>query len=193
MRFLKLSLTLMLLAFSSTAYAQAWIEYKNMEDRFGVGFPGEPKVERFNFTSEYGATLPARRYTANVGDDRYSVTVIDYTNSRSQTDLRGSIAFAATAMRQKGKVTYDAYQEIDRIPGHQLQVTEPNGRRIFAGFNLYEKKLYILEANVAPGVPPPEGFRASLTILDAKGDSIRLNDEGKPIIRTPEGERPAAQ
>jgi hypothetical protein len=193
MRFLKLAPALLVLALSSAAYAQAWIEYKSAEDRFGVGFPGEPKIEKYDFTSEYGATLPAHRYTANAGEGHYSVTVIDYTNARSLTDLRGSIAFAATALRQKGKVTYDAYQEIDRIPGHQLQVTQPDGRRIFAGINLYEKKLYILEASVPAGVPPPEGFRASLQILDAKGDPIRLNDEGKPVIRTPAGERPAAQ
>ena len=193
MRFMKLLPALLLFVVATAASAQGWIEYKNMDDRFGVNFPSEPKVEKFQYMSEYGATLPATRYSANAGDSRYSITAIDYTNARTITDLRGSIAYAATAMRQRGKVTYDAYQEIDRIPGHQLQVTEPDGRRIFAGFNLYEKKLYILEANVPAGIPPPEGFRASLQILDAEGNPIRLNDEGQPIVRTPEGDRPAAQ
>jgi hypothetical protein len=178
MRVWKLVPALLALVLSSAALAQSWIEYKNREDRFAINFPGQPKIESFDYMSEYGATLKARRYSAETGDSRFTVTVVDYTNMRSLTDLRGSIAYAATAMRQKGKVTYDAYQEIDRIPGHQLQITEPSGRRIFGGFNLYEKKLYILEANVPAGLPPPELFRASLQVLDENGDPIRLDDNG---------------
>jgi hypothetical protein len=183
MRFWKLMSAAIVLVLSTAAVAQGWIEYKNLEDRFAINFPGQPRIEKYDFTSEYGATLPAHKYSADQGDSHFSVTVIDYTNMRSLTDLRGSIAYAATAMRQKGKVTYDAYQEIDRIPGHQLQITEPNGRRIFAGFNLYEKKLYILEANVPAGTPPPELFRASLQVLDADGNPIRLDDNGQVARR----------
>jgi hypothetical protein len=179
MRVWKLVPALLALAVSATAaLAQGWIEYKNLEDRFAINLPGQPRIEKYDFMSEYGATLPAHKYSAERGDSRFTVTVIDYTHMRSLTDLRGSIAYAATAMRQKGKVTYDAYQEIDRIPGHQLQITEPSGRRIYGGFNLYEKKLYILEANVPAGTPPPELFRASLQVLDANGDPIRLDDNG---------------
>lgn len=165
------------------AFAQAWIEYRSQPDHFSVNLPGQPTITEMPYMSEYGATLTARKYVVSAGGINYTVTVVDYRNALSLNDLRGAVAFAATALRQRGKVTYDAYAEIDRIPGHQLQITEPNGKRLYAGMNLYDKRLYILVAEAPPNVPPPEGFRASLIVYDDNGMHIRLDDNGVPLKR----------
>ena len=44
---------------SSAAFAQGWIEYRDLERGFGVNFPGEPTVEDTTWESQFGATLPA--------------------------------------------------------------------------------------------------------------------------------------
>lgn len=60
------------------AAAQGWAEFASRTDRFTVNFPGEPAVAQTTYTSEYGADLPARVYSAARGDERFSVTVVDY-------------------------------------------------------------------------------------------------------------------
>jgi hypothetical protein len=58
--------------------AQDWTEFASQEDRFSIVFPGQPTITETTFTSEFGAELPARVYSAEVGPGRYSVTVVDY-------------------------------------------------------------------------------------------------------------------
>lgn len=60
------------------ASAQEWTDFASREDGFRVNFPGAPKVAETTYTSEYGADLPARVYTAERGRERYSMTVVDY-------------------------------------------------------------------------------------------------------------------
>ena len=159
-------------------------EYVNRDDAFTVDFPVEPSVETFTYLSEYRTELPARRYSAREGENSYSVTLIDFTSStvaRPETRLRleraGAVAYAATALRQRGEVTYDAYAEVDMIPGHSLQVTEPDGRRLYAQIVRHEQRLYILEVSVPAGATPPIQFQLSLQILDENGDRIRYSRE----------------
>jgi hypothetical protein len=186
MNFVRLATAALALMISGAALAQEFIVFVDREKRFAVNLPGQPQVEDFTYETEYGASIPARRYTAARGDDKYIVTVLDYNDAGTPlTDVRGSIAFNATKYRQLGKVTFDGYQEIDRIPGLQLAIMTPEGRRIYVGLNLYDKRLYMLEANLPGNRPPPEHFRASLQVLDAEGQSIRLNDAGEPAQRRP--------
>ena len=159
-------------------------EYVNRDDAFTVDFPVEPSVETFTYLSEYRTELPARRYSAREGENSYSVTLVDFSSStvaRPETRLRleraGAVAYAATALRQRGEVTYDAYAEVDMIPGHSLQVTEPDGRRLYAQIVRHEQRLYILEASVPAGATPPIQFQLSLQILDENGDRIRYSRE----------------
>ena len=53
-------LSVSILCVSAQAFAQSWIEYTNLEDRFSVNFPGEPTVEDTTYTSQYEAEYPAR-------------------------------------------------------------------------------------------------------------------------------------
>jgi hypothetical protein len=61
----------------SPAFAQ-WEEFVSLEDGFTINFPGEPQMTETIYMSEYGAELPARVFMVVRGEERYSVTVVDY-------------------------------------------------------------------------------------------------------------------
>ena len=177
----------------ATLLAQEWSTYTNRVDRFEVNFPGQPKVEEITWPSEYGAVFPGRVYSVDQNGSKYSITVIDYTDAERihaartnhteadslpiywQVDVQASIAYAATKFRQRPgvKVTYDAFHYIDLVSGHQLQMTNPDQSRTFAGIYLHESRLYILEAKVPAKSPPPGLFQQSLGFLDAAGKKVR--------------------
>ena len=58
--------------------AQDWDLYVNKEDGFKVDFPAPPKMTETTFKSEYGADLPTHVYSAMKGQEKYSLTVVDY-------------------------------------------------------------------------------------------------------------------
>jgi hypothetical protein len=68
----------LILASVAPAFAQEWAEFVSREDGFRVNFPAEPKVTQATYTSEYGADLSARVYSTARGEERYSMTVVDY-------------------------------------------------------------------------------------------------------------------
>jgi hypothetical protein len=172
--------------------AQDWAEYRNLEDRFAVSAPGVPQSEKIQWKSEYESMFPGTVYRWQVGANRYSVTVVDYSDSEAiytanhhsadfqaaaywQIDILGSIAYAATQYRQKPgvKVTFDAFHYVNLVTGHELQLTNPDQSRTFVGLYLHENRLYIFDATVAKGMPPPLIFQQSMEFLDADGKSIR--------------------
>src|SRR6476660_5376576 len=67
MRLNRLVPAALILFVSGPASAQDWVE-----------FTSEPKVRETTYRSEYGYDLPARVYTAESGNSRYSATVVDY-------------------------------------------------------------------------------------------------------------------
>jgi hypothetical protein len=175
------------------AMAQDWMEFTSRGDRFRVDFPASPKVQDITWHSEYGADFPAHVYSAADGASRYSVTVVDYSDSerihaarpnrtRAETngaywlvDIAGSIDYAAAKFRQRDgvKVTYDAYRYIDLISGHDLQLTNPDQSRTSVGIYLHENRLYVLEATVPKGSPPPLLFTQTMAFLDEAGTQVR--------------------
>lgn len=191
--------------------AQGWIQYANLQDRFAVNFPAEPEITETTYLSEYRGIMPARVYTSNRGENLYSVTVVDYTETerllaeRAERtgerlrgddvpgDILGSIDYAAWNIRKRGgEVTYDSWAHYDRIPGHLLQITNADASRTFAGVFLHARRLYILEATVPPGSPPPGLFQQSLNILDEQGRRVRYSfeiDEQGEIHRIREAPR----
>ena len=174
--------------FLSSALAQDWIEYKDRLDRFGVSMPHQPKIEEITYTSWRGHKLPARVHSVQDAGSHYSVTVVNYASDPDVTDVLGSVAFAATSFRRRGgEVTFDAYEQVDRIPGHELHINNPDGSVTYAEINLFERRLYILEATVPRHAAPPLLFQMSLEILDDNGQRIRfeLDDYGNRIKRAP--------
>jgi hypothetical protein len=173
--------------------AQGWMEYKSLEDRFGVNLPSEPVVRDMVYNSEFSAVFPARVHEVRAGANLYSVTVVDFTDSERIhremekteaasgsnvwiNDQRASVQKAVREFRARGgEITYDAWAHIDLVEGHQLQITNADGSRTFAAifFNGNSRRLYVLEATVAPGSPPPGMFQQSLNFLDEAGDRVR--------------------
>ena len=180
---------LLVLGFSGPSFAQGWIEFTSQTDRFGVNFPGEPEVQEFDYLSAFDAVFPARTYSAQAGENRFSTTVVDFSDSfrihsemektEAATgptnwlyDQRASVARAAREFRQRGgEVTYDAWSHIDRAEGLQLQITNTDGSRTFAGIYLNgnTSRLYVLEATVAAQSPLPGLFQQSLRLLNEEG------------------------
>ncbi len=174
------------------ALAQDWTEYENRVDRFTVPAPGEPKVDTIAWDSEYGAKFPGRVYTWTQRRARYSVTVVDYSDAERihselnhvayrggpgywTIDIMASIDYAATRYRQKPgvKVTYDAWHYIERVTGHELQLTNPDESRSYVGIYLHENRLYIIDATAANNDVPPIIFQQSFGFLDAEGKPVQ--------------------
>ena len=194
MRAARLIAAACVLFMAQPAFAQGWSEYRNLEDRFTVSAPVmPPTVEKIKWKSEYESVFPGTIYRWQQGPNRYSVTVIDYSDSEAiynanhhsddfqgaaywQIDILGSVQFAATTLyRQKPgvKVTFDAFHYINLVTGHELQLTNPDQSRTYVGIYLHENRLYIFDATVARNAAPPLIFQQSPEFLDANGNSIR--------------------
>ena len=197
----QLSSALLLLS-SSAVFAQGWIEYRNLEQGFGVNFPGEPTVEEIVWESEYGAMLPAHVYRADTQRGDYSITVVDYREAeRIQTeraqscpegaetcsgtaastgtgywrvDMQGSMVYAASQfLKRDAELTHFAWNFVDLVEGLQLQLTNPDQSRTFAAIYLHADRLYILEATVPQGRRGSGLFQQSMQFLDEEGRRIR--------------------
>ena len=186
---------LLLLPVSSIAQEE-WMEFVSTEDRFSIPFPGKPTVQTITWPSEYGAVFPGRVYSVQQGGSRYSVTVIDYTDTvaihakiakaqsfqqgvYAQIDVQASIQYAATKLyrnRPGAKVTYDAWHYINLIEGHQLQLTTADGTKTYVSIYLHENRLYIVDATVPANSPAQGIFQQNLEMLDEKGGGVRYNE-----------------
>jgi len=170
------------LMFANPAFAQGWGEYINMKEHFLTNFPGEPTVEDYDYDFEKGqlpslvsGQITAKRFQAFDGDSRYAIIVVNYQQIEHITTLKGAVGHAASLYRKLGPATYDSYAHLERLDGHQLQLTLPDGRQMYVGIYLHypDRRLYILEAEVPANAPPPQHFVAALQILDEEGNSIR--------------------
>jgi hypothetical protein len=195
MPLIRLMLVAFVLSAPSAAMAQEWTDFMSTVDRFSITFPGQPSVQEIKWPSEYGAVFPGRVYSVKAGVGSYSVTVVDYRESEKlhaaipkaesftdprywQIDIQASIQYAATKyrMRPGSKVTYDAWHYIDLVEGHQLQLSNQDNTRTFVAIYLHENRLYIVEATVPQGYPPPGLFQQNLSFLDEKGGRVRYNE-----------------
>lgn len=199
MRLLPLTSVVLLLAMSTSSFAQDWTEFSSREDQFAITFPGQPKVTTGTWTSQYGAILPTHIYTSVEGSGRYSVTVVDYNpierllseRSRSlpaldlavhdygpgywKTDVRGAEVFAMSKyLERSGKITSVLSNFADLVVGIVVEMTNnPDQSRTYASIYMHENRLVIAEATVPKGYPPPHIFQQSLGWLDEKGARMR--------------------
>ena len=122
--------------------AQDWVEYIHLTERFSVMLPGVPEVSETTHMSAFGVVFPAGVYSVEASSGNYSMTVVDYTEAArrhrerpDQTDAsagervwvmdgRASVANATQSFRTRGgDVTFDAWADIDKVEGHNLQIT----------------------------------------------------------------------
>jgi len=203
MRLIPVVAAAFVLSIQGSAFAQEWTEFASRDDRFTCNFPGQPKVTETTWTSEYGASLPARVYSAEVGQSRYSMTVADYNQTQRlltekakacpagaepcrggggatgegywRVDVRGAITYATwKVMQRDARVTHLMWNFMDLVEGHQLQLTNTADKsRTFASIYMHENKLYLMEATVPAGYPEPGLFQQSLGWLDENGVGLR--------------------
>jgi hypothetical protein len=197
MRRILVTTAALILFVSGPSFAQEWIQYASKADLFGVNFPVEPKVQDITYATEFGITLPGRVYSADSGQSRYSVTVVDYADAEKihtaqaeqcrkkggegdactngwRGDVQGSIVYASWKFIQRNaKVTHYAWAVSDNVEGQRLQLTNPDGSRTFAAIYRHGTRLYILEGTVPRGAPAPGLFQQSMMFLDEEGKSIR--------------------
>lgn len=190
------------LSVSEPSFTQDWVEFASPEERFTCVFPVQPTVTETTWTSEYGAVLPARVYSATQGQSRYSLTVVDYNpieriqveKSKScppgaetcqgiadwglgywKNDVRGAIVYAtAKFLHRDVKMTHLLWNSAALVQGQELQLTNnADQSRTFASIYMHENRLLVMEATVPKGYPPPAAFTQSLGWLDASGRPIR--------------------
>jgi hypothetical protein len=185
------------IAAAGPCFAQEWIQYASRADLFAVNFPSEPKVQEITFSTEFGITLPGHVYRADDGASRYSVTVIDYTDSEKlhtaraeeckkrggegdacqndwRSDVQGSIVYAtAQFLKRNARLTHFGWAAVDQVEGHRLQLINADQSRTFAEIHRHGTRLYILEATVPARAPAPGLFQQSLMFVDEEGKPIR--------------------
>lgn len=192
MRASKHIMVVAVLILPASTFAQGWVEFLDRDRFFGVNLPTEPDVSDIEYSSAHDAVFPARVYTVEDGDKFYAVTIVDYTDaqrihaeradrteaSRNEwiKDVRASVAHEAWNFRKRGgEVTYDAWSDIERVEGHQLQITNPDQSRTYAGIYLHDSRLFVLEATVPASWPPPILFQQSLHFFDEEGARVRYD------------------
>jgi hypothetical protein len=78
MRLIAIVLAVLILSSAARPHAWQWTDFVSRDDGFRVNFPAQPNVTQTTYRSEYGADLPARIYAVVRGQERYSMTVVDY-------------------------------------------------------------------------------------------------------------------
>jgi len=184
------------------ASAQEWMEFVSASDGFRVNFPGPPSVQETTYKSEFGYTLPSRIFSAERGRERYVMTVVDYNGIEAmgkervktcvtgderclgsmntgegywKLDLGGAIVHAAWTFLQRGvALTHMNWSWNDLVEGQSLQFSNSADKsQSFVHIALHTNRLYILEATVPAGAPPPGLFQQSMGYVDKDGTSIR--------------------
>ena len=196
MRHVPLVRVVLVLCLSAPSFAQEWIEYTSRADFFTVNFPADPMVREITYTTEYGVRLPGRVHSYQDGPNRYSVTVIDYSNIQKihaarlancdkypnlcanpwVGEVRGAMDYAAGAfLRRDVKVTDYAYSNTERVEGRRIQLLNTDRSQTFVMIHMHENRLYILEGTVEAGLPPPGLFQQSLGFVDKDGIRVRYD------------------
>jgi hypothetical protein len=185
MRFAAGALAIVLLLVSAPGSAQGWAEYRNTEEGFLVNMPGEPRAETIRYTTESGASVPARLFFAAEGMNRYTMTVVHLSSSAVDDDGTKAMAYEAARLRQRGRIRFENPTTLDGVYGHQLSMIEPDGRRVLIQLYYYNHKLYIAEGNTAPDAFEAALFQTSVAMIHPDGRVVNLNREAR--------EREAAQ
>jgi hypothetical protein len=197
MRRISATMAAFVLLLCPPCFAQEWIQYASKADLFGVNFPSEPKVQDISYATEFGITLPGHVYSADQGQSRYSVTVVDLKDAEKihtervaqckakggegdacmndwRADVQGSMIFASSKFLQRNAVvTHFGWAVVDQVEGLRLQLANADGSRTFAEIHRHGTRLYVLEATVPARAPAPGLFQQSLMFIDEEGKSIR--------------------
>lgn len=165
----------MLLVFLGAASAQTSPPYYiNREYRFAVIFPAEPMARDVAYTTSSGASIPARQFHLEQGSDQLTLTVVVFASGPA-VDI-AAVDHAADRLRQRGEVRFQFAEDYDPgLPGRQLNIFQSDGRQLRASVYMWDHRLYITEANAAPGSSAALQFEQSIMFLDADGNELNLD------------------
>jgi hypothetical protein len=98
----------LVLAISDSSAAQEWDLYTNIADGFNINFPGQPRITETTWVSQLDYKLPARIYSADKGDEHFSVTVVDYSGieQMGRTARPATPTAAPTRARRSAPATH---------------------------------------------------------------------------------------
>jgi glyoxylase-like metal-dependent hydrolase (beta-lactamase superfamily II) len=150
--------------------------FASCQYRFIAIFPETPKGRDITYTNG-GRTVPARQFYVEQGENRYSVTIADFTNGGPAIDEE-IVENAATAIRQRGEVKLQFPEDYTPgIPGRQLNVFDADGRQHRASIYMADHRLVITETYAEPSDFTAIQFEQSVGLLDGNGRDI--NNAGK--------------
>ena len=179
MRFAAGSLAALLLIAAVPSFAQGWSEYRNTDEGFLVNLPTDPKVETISYTTQSGASVPARVFSSVEGMNHYYMTVVNLTSSAIDDDGTKAMAHEASVMRRRGRVRFEEPSTLDGIYGHQLSIIQTDGRRVLIQLYYYNHKLYIAEGNTAPNAFEAALFQTSVAMIHPDGRVVNLTREAE--------------
>lgn len=163
------------------AAAQGTSFYVNCEYRFATIFPTPPMTRDISYTTQNGASVPARQFYNERGQDRFTVTIVKFLNGPPVDEQ--IIEHAAENLRRRGEVRLQAAVIYDPgMPGRTLNILEPNGRQLRASVYMAEGHLTITEASAAVGDFDALQFEQSITLIDGTGLD-RDQNAGQPLKR----------
>ena len=77
-----------------------------------------------------------------------------------------------------------AVEHQNNMRSQRVSVALPNGRFLLAEALMDHGRLFIMEADTPPKMPPPSQFQASLQVLDDNGVAIRYkNPDSEERVR----------
>src|SRR6185295_17537521 len=152
------------------APAQDWKTVTVVEDGFRSNYPGDPKVERITYDTEFNLKLPGRLYRAADDFGRYFTTVVDYRGAQRLHDERAAKCRAANGANQQDgdscqndfvmevagatdhalaryltrdgvKVTQFGTYFLDLVAGRQAQLTNPDKSRTYVAVHQHAGRL----------------------------------------------------
>jgi hypothetical protein len=170
---------------SGAVFAQAWSEHENRQEGWLMNFPAEPKLATQAYTTGSGATATAKVYSVELPTGRYAFTYVDFAGQKQDQDK--TIAHAVSALRAKGRPTYDDVHDLDGVTGHQISVAQADGRLMLGSVYFYNNRLYITEASVPPGSAPPQQFQQSITFLHPDGKRVNVRREAEEAAKQKAG------
>jgi len=141
------------------------------QNRVAAIFPGDPVIRDITYTLD-GRTVPARQFSVERGNDRFSVTVADFTGAGPEIDEQ-MVEHALVPIRQRGQVRFQYPEDYSPgLPGRQIDITLPNGRQHRASAYMADHRLYITETYAAPGEFAALQFEQSVLLLDGNGGDL---------------------
>ena len=145
--------------------------FASCQYRFMAIFPTTPAARDITYTNG-GMTVPARQFYVEQGENRYSVTIADFTKGGPAIDEE-IVENAADAIRAQGEVKFQFPEDYTPgIPGRQLNVLDPNGRQHRASIYMVDHRLILTESYADPNDFTTIQFEQSIGMLDGKGTDL---------------------